>query len=104
MLLFPARGGGSRPYIGDTYPRAVDALGLNDGVDDRRQQVVFHTLRHTYASWLVQAGTPLTVVAELLGHTTQQISARYGHLCPDGIAAAVARVPALDRLYGAHGD
>jgi len=42
---------------------------------------VFHGLRHTYASQLVQAGTPLAIVARQLGHaTTDTVSRTYGHL------------------------
>jgi hypothetical protein len=40
-------------------------------------------LRHTYASQLVQAGAPLTVVAEQLGHAnTVTVSRTYGHVSP----------------------
>jgi integrase len=44
----------------------------------------FHGLRHTYASQLVQDGTPLIVVAEQLGHANiDTVSRTYGHLAPD---------------------
>ena len=40
-----------------------------------------HDLRHTNASWLIQAGVPLTVVQRHLGHESiQPTSDRYGHL------------------------
>ena len=40
-----------------------------------------HDLRHTNASWLIQAGMPLTVVQRHLGHESiQTTSDRYGHL------------------------
>jgi integrase len=40
-----------------------------------------HDLRHTNASWLIQAGVPLTVVQRHLGHQSiQTTSDRYGHL------------------------
>ena len=46
-------------------------------------EFTFHGLRHTYASQLVQAGTPLPVVAEQLGHANSQtVSTTYGHLSP----------------------
>ena len=42
---------------------------------------VFHGLRHTYASQLGQAGTPLAIVARQLGHAnTDTVSRTYGHL------------------------
>jgi integrase len=40
-----------------------------------------HDLRHTNASWLIQAGVHLTVVQRHLGHQSiQTTSDRYGHL------------------------
>lgn len=58
------------------FKKAVIAAGLPP-------EFVFHGLRHTYASQLVQAGTPLIVVAEQLGHSgIQAVSTVYGHLAP----------------------
>ncbi len=39
-----------------------------------------HDLRHTYASHLVMNGTPIYSVAQLLGHSTIEMSSRYSHL------------------------
>ena len=74
--------------ISKTFSRTVAALGLNEGISDRRQKVTFHTLRHTYASWLVQAGTPLLTVQKLLGHSTITMTQRYSHLAPDNFQKA----------------
>jgi integrase len=56
-----------------------------------------HTLRHTYASLLVQAGVSLAIVAEALGHAdTRMVSKHYGHLAPSHVADAIrAHLPAL---------
>jgi integrase len=53
---------------------------------------VFHGLRHTYASQLVQAGTPLAVVAKQLGHAnTDTVSRTYGHLSCQTIEDELSR-------------
>jgi integrase len=56
------------------------------GVEDLR----FHDLRHTFASWLVQRGRTLREVQEALGHQTITMTMRYSHLSPDHLRAAVA--------------
>lgn len=43
----------------------------------------FHDLRHTWASWKVQKGTPLKVVQELGGWSSLELVMRYAHLDPD---------------------
>lgn len=68
-----------------TFKVAVDFLGLNDGIKDRRNRVVFHTLRHTFASWLAIKGVPLHYIGEMLGHSTLVMTKRYAHLCPSGL-------------------
>lgn len=77
------------------FPRSVKKCDLNKHIQDRRQRVVFHTLRHTFASWLVQGGTPLIYVSQLLGHKNIQMTMRYAHLAPDQCSAAVKSLEQL---------
>jgi integrase len=72
-------------------------LGFNKGITDQRQKVVFHTLRHTYASWLAESGTDIYTIGRLLGHSTVQMSARYAHLGPGAMQEAIKRLPNLTR-------
>lgn len=88
-LVFPGRGGVKIRQISETFNRCVDALGLNAGIDDPRGKVCFHTLRHTFASWMVQQGTSLYTVKELLGHSDFKMTSRYSHLAPDNLQAAI---------------
>jgi integrase len=52
-------------------------------------EFVIHSLRHTCASRLVNAGVDLYVVKEWLGHSSIQITERYAHLRPDKLVQAV---------------
>jgi len=87
--VFPgARGGDCYFVLWRDFDLTVRELGLNEGITDRRQKVVIHTLRHTFASWLVRMGTPLYTVSKLMGHSNLKMTERYAHLAPDTQRAA----------------
>jgi integrase len=52
----------------------------------------FHSLRHTFASWLVQKGVSLYEVQKLLGHSNIQVTQRYSHLQPEHLHATVNEI------------
>ncbi|RUQ28346.1 MAG: site-specific integrase [Candidatus Competibacteraceae bacterium] len=52
----------------------------------------WHDLRHTWASWHVQAGTPLNVLQELGGWATLDMVLRYAHLGADHLAEYAERI------------
>jgi integrase len=52
------------------------------GIEDFR----WHDLRHTWASWHVQRGTPLHVPQELGGWKSVEMVRRYAHLSGDHLA------------------
>lgn len=93
-LVFLSANGGRIVQVSETFNRVVTALGLNNGVTDLRQKVVFHTLRHTFASWLVEQGIDLYSVKELMGHGTLAMTERYSHLSPDKLRRAVKTLEA----------
>jgi integrase len=57
----------------------------------------WHDLRHTWASWHVQGGTPLFALQELGGWETASMVRRYAHLAADHLAAYA------DRMAGVRG-
>ncbi|MBP0629775.1 site-specific integrase [Cupriavidus sp. AcVe19-1a] len=54
----------------------------------------WHDLRHTWASWHVQRGTPLQVLKELGGWETMEMVQRYAHLSADHLTQWVAPLTA----------
>ncbi|MFH1021047.1 MAG: tyrosine-type recombinase/integrase [Pseudomonadota bacterium] len=59
-----------------------------------RIRVVFHTLRHTFASWRVESGTDIYYVMKLMGHSDIKLTMRYAHLGKNSLRAAVHRLEA----------
>lgn len=55
----------------------------------------WHDLRHTWASWHVQAGTPLNVLQELGGWESVEMVRRYAHLSSEHLSAYVDRLSDL---------
>lgn len=56
-------------------------LGLSR--NDRKNRVVTHTLRHTFASHLAINGTPIYTIQKLLNHKDITMTLRYAKLAPD---------------------
>jgi integrase len=83
LIFFDWWHGEKIKLVSRTFARAVENLGFNKGVTDRRQRVVFHTLRHTFGSWLAIQGTPILTIKELMGHKTLAMTERYAHLSPN---------------------
>lgn len=72
--------------IGHFFNDACTALGINEGVDDRRGRVVFHTLRHTFGTRQIMAGTNLMTLKRLMGHRSISTTERYVHLAEEFVA------------------
>jgi integrase/recombinase XerD len=82
--------------LSDDYVRGLlHRLGAKAGVDKR---VHPHGLRHTFAVELEAAGTPVTTISKLLGHSSVAVTARYLDHLTNGQAVSalsVAELPAL---------
>lgn len=62
----------------------------------------WHDLRHTWATWHVQAGTPLHVLQELGGWESIEMVRRYAHFSADHLAEYADRFTGL-RVVGGSG-
>lgn len=53
----------------------------------------FHDLRHTFATWALVNGTPIEVLAKILGHSTTAMTEIYAHVLKGREQAAVECLP-----------
>lgn len=61
------------------------------GIEDFR----FHDLRHTWASWLIQSGVPLSVLQEMGGWESIEMVRRYAHLAPNHLSEHARQIDAI---------
>jgi integrase len=73
------------------YAALIKAAGV--------KRITFHGLRHTCATLLLQAGIPVHVVSERLGHSKVSMTMEvYAHVLPDMQRDAAAKLGALLHL------
>ena len=93
LVLLPAVVAALRPLLGDPErfvfgsvrskhqaPASIDSSFRDAVARAGLKDFHFHDLRHCCASALAQGGTPLNVIAEVLGHRKLDMSRRYAHL------------------------
>jgi len=73
------------------WQRALKRAGIAD--------FRWHDLRHTWATWQRQAGTPTHELQRLGGWRTGAMVERYAHLAPDHLAVAASR---LDSVFAGY--
>ena len=71
--------------------KAWQAARRRAGIEDFR----WHDLRHTWATWQRQSGTPTHELQRLGGWRTGAMVERYAHLAPDQLAQAAARLDSV---------
>ena len=99
-LLFPAYGRDSRSAAASSTPMAKSSVQgafrrakLEAGIGKR--EVSVHTLRHSYATHLLEAGVNLRVIQNHLGHTSLETTMVYLHLTHKGNEDAYALIDSV---------
>jgi site-specific recombinase XerD len=73
-------------WITHLFKRYVRAANLSN------QDIHFHSLRHSFASWLAQDGTSVYVIKDLLGHSDVKTTQIYSHLQPESLHSEVNKI------------
>lgn len=85
-LVFPFKKITNRPkFVQNNFRAYIKLAKLNSKLN-------FHSLRHTFASWLVQKGVSIYEVSKLLGHADIKTTQIYAHLRSDDLRNAVERL------------
>jgi integrase len=79
--------------VANVYTKAFKAALERAGIEDFK----WHDLRHTFATWHRQAGTPTHELQRLGGWKTGAMVERYAHLAPEALQGAASR---LDTFSG----
>jgi integrase len=67
----------------DYFMTAVEAIIPGNKAQDTKYKITAHSLRHTHASWLAEAGLDILQIKEQLGHKNIEMTMRYAHLIPN---------------------
>jgi len=81
--LFPGQPS-DRPLSKDAVEKVCEQACKRAGL---RKHTTPHSLRHAFATHLLEAGVSLGVVQQLLGHNSLRTTQRYVHATPDALQA-----------------
>ena len=91
--LFPSWRPGRHIVAGSLQSACRDAW-LRSGL---RKTVTAHTLRHSFATHLLENGTDIRVIQVLLGHSCLDTTARYTAVSPQVVATTLSPLDNLER-------
>lgn len=75
----------NQDYLIHKFKKYVLDCGINP-------KLKFHSLRHTFASWLVQRGVSIYEVSKLLGHSDIKVTEIYSHLRAEDLRESVEKL------------
>jgi integrase/recombinase XerD len=97
--LFPANHG-DRPMSGTSIQRTIRHAARDAGIT---KPVCVRTLRHCFATHLLERGTDMHVIQQLLGHTDVRTTHRYAHVSARAIHATPSPLDLAVRRPDAEG-
>lgn len=80
--------GGERPLPWETVRRKFDFYISKAGV----KRIRLHDLRHSFVSMLIHLGANMTVIADLIGDTIEQVTKTYGHMYEEDKISVIRRI------------
>jgi integrase len=90
--VFPRMDGKRLVQPGRVFERCFSRLGINTPAEkNNAKKAVFHSFRHTFATWLAMKGVPMVVLATLLGHSVTKTTERYVKHAPQTVEAIAAQ-------------
>lgn len=91
VRVFTCNGKPISEVVNQTWKSALARAGIQD--------LRWHDLRHTWATWLRQLGTPTHELQRMGGWKTAAMVERYAHVAPDHLAQAAARLESVGVGY-----
>lgn len=90
--LFEAQGRKGKPLSDSTLNCIIKKNAVKAGI---RKQVSFHTLRHCFATHLLEKGVNLRLIQQLMGHTSLRTTSGYLHLANINPASVVSPLDSM---------
>ncbi len=101
QYVFPSKVLSKDPQTGEVRRHHVNESGLQKAIRGARQKaginkrVTSHTLRHSFATHLLESGTNIRVVQKLLGHKDVKTTEIYTHVLQQNLGAVVSPLDML---------
>jgi site-specific recombinase XerD len=92
VLLFPGRSG-AEPMNKSSFVSAMVRVSRHAGI---KKHVTCHTLRHSFATHLLEAGVDIVTIQHLLGHTSLKTTGLYLHVAAPASRRSEQPIDLLD--------
>lgn len=104
QYLFPSKSLSKDPQSGEIRRHHVNESGLQKAIRGARskadinKRVTSHTLRHSFATHLLESGTNIRVLQKLMGHADVKTTEIYTHVLKQNLDAVISPLDTLEGL------